>query len=95
MNAKCDAGTFVYRLSRTYLESFAIFSLIRLLLNFHHERPRATIKLGFCVQDYTLTFDFHQSWNDDRLVFQNSEMQNLLLTLDNRVADQIWVSGIF
>uniref|UniRef100_UPI00358F5A93 gamma-aminobutyric acid receptor subunit beta-3-like isoform X1 n=2 Tax=Myxine glutinosa TaxID=7769 RepID=UPI00358F5A93 len=42
--------------------------------------------------DYTITMYFQQSWRDRRLSYKN---MNLSLTLDNRVADQLWVPDTY
>ncbi|TNN86851.1 Gamma-aminobutyric acid receptor subunit beta-4 [Liparis tanakae] len=42
--------------------------------------------------DYTITMYFQQSWRDKRLAY--SEMK-LNLTLDNRVADQLWLPDTY
>lgn len=43
-------------------------------------------------QDYTITMYFQQSWRDKRLAY--TEMK-LNLTLDNRVADQLWLPDTY
>uniref|UniRef100_A0A4W4GX55 Gamma-aminobutyric acid type A receptor beta4 subunit n=1 Tax=Electrophorus electricus TaxID=8005 RepID=A0A4W4GX55_ELEEL len=43
-------------------------------------------------QDYTITMYFQQSWRDKRLAY--AEMA-LNLTLDNRVADQLWLPDTY
>uniref|UniRef100_A0A668W1A6 Uncharacterized protein n=1 Tax=Oreochromis aureus TaxID=47969 RepID=A0A668W1A6_OREAU len=45
-----------------------------------------------CLQDYTITMYFQQSWRDKRLAY--GEL-NLNLTLDNRVADQLWLPDTY
>ncbi|CAL8402056.1 unnamed protein product [Boreogadus saida] len=42
--------------------------------------------------DYTITMYFQQSWRDKRLAY--NEM-SLNLTLDNRVADQLWLPDTY
>uniref|UniRef100_A0A672SJR7 Gamma-aminobutyric acid type A receptor subunit beta2 n=1 Tax=Sinocyclocheilus grahami TaxID=75366 RepID=A0A672SJR7_SINGR len=50
----------------------------------------------FCVwfifQDYTLTMYFQQAWRDKRLSYSEIPLN---LTLDNRVADQLWVPDTY
>lgn len=48
----------------------------------------------FCslLQDYTLTMYFQQAWRDKRLSYN---VIPLNLTLDNRVADQLWVPDTY
>uniref|UniRef100_A0A673BA16 Gamma-aminobutyric acid type A receptor beta4 subunit n=1 Tax=Sphaeramia orbicularis TaxID=375764 RepID=A0A673BA16_9TELE len=46
----------------------------------------------FSTQDYTITMYFQQSWRDKRLAY--GEL-NLNLTLDNRVADQLWLPDTY
>ena len=43
-------------------------------------------------QDYTLTMYFQQAWRDKRLSYN---VIPLNLTLDNRVADQLWVPDTY
>lgn len=43
-------------------------------------------------QDYTLTMYFQQSWKDKRLSYSGIPLN---LTLDNRVADQLWVPDTY
>ncbi|EMP25071.1 Gamma-aminobutyric acid receptor subunit beta-1, partial [Chelonia mydas] len=43
-------------------------------------------------QDYTLTMYFQQSWRDKRLSYSGIPLN---LTLDNRVADQLWVPDTY
>lgn len=46
-----------------------------------------------CVlQDYTLTMYFQQYWRDKRLAYLGIPLN---LTLDNRVADQLWVPDTY
>ncbi|KAI2534241.1 GABRB1 isoform 1, partial [Pan troglodytes] len=42
--------------------------------------------------DYTLTMYFQQSWKDKRLSYSGIPLN---LTLDNRVADQLWVPDTY
>ncbi|XP_006088512.2 gamma-aminobutyric acid receptor subunit beta-1, partial [Myotis lucifugus] len=42
--------------------------------------------------DYTLTMYFQQSWKDKRLSYSGVPLN---LTLDNRVADQLWVPDTY
>lgn len=51
-------------------------------------------KIPFCFlsQDYTLTMYFQQSWKDKRLSYSGIPLN---LTLDNRVADQLWVPDTY
>ncbi|KAI4585677.1 hypothetical protein MJG53_005911 [Ovis ammon polii x Ovis aries] len=44
------------------------------------------------AQDYTLTMYFQQSWKDKRLSYSGIPLN---LTLDNRVADQLWVPDTY
>lgn len=47
----------------------------------------------FCaLQDYTLTMYFQQYWRDKRLAYVGIPLN---LTLDNRVADQLWVPDTY
>ena len=39
-----------------------------------------------------MTFDLHHSWVDQRLAFNDKNLMNISLTLDNRVAEKIWAS---
>ncbi|XP_009950151.1 PREDICTED: gamma-aminobutyric acid receptor subunit beta-1-like, partial [Leptosomus discolor] len=50
--------------------------------------------LGFVrmTEDYTLTMYFQQSWRDKRLSYSGIPLN---LTLDNRVADQLWVPDTY
>jgi len=43
-------------------------------------------------QDYTITMYFQQSWRDKRLSYTGIPLN---LTLDNRVADQLWVPDTY
>ncbi|KAG7501474.1 gamma-aminobutyric acid receptor subunit beta-3-like isoform X2 [Solea senegalensis] len=45
-----------------------------------------------CLQDYTLTMYFQQYWRDKRLAYTGIPLN---LTLDNRVADQLWVPDTY
>lgn len=45
-----------------------------------------------CPQDYTLTMYFQQYWRDKRLAYVGIPLN---LTLDNRVADQLWVPDTY
>ncbi|KAF2977550.1 hypothetical protein EK904_000303 [Melospiza melodia maxima] len=51
-------------------------------------------RLGFVTmtEDYTLTMYFQQSWRDKRLSYSGIPLN---LTLDNRVADQLWVPDTY
>ncbi|XP_076157050.1 gamma-aminobutyric acid receptor subunit beta-4 [Alosa pseudoharengus] len=42
--------------------------------------------------DYTITMYFQQSWRDKRLAYTEMELN---LTLDNRVADQLWLPDTY
>ncbi|OBS73741.1 hypothetical protein A6R68_15721, partial [Neotoma lepida] len=42
--------------------------------------------------DYTLTMYFQQYWRDKRLAYSGIPLN---LTLDNRVADQLWVPDTY
>ncbi|KAG7261152.1 hypothetical protein CRUP_037114 [Coryphaenoides rupestris] len=44
------------------------------------------------MQDYTLTMYFQQYWRDKRLAYSGIPLN---LTLDNRVADQLWVPDTY
>lgn len=44
------------------------------------------------LQDYTLTMYFQQAWRDKRLSYTEIPLN---LTLDNRVADQLWVPDTY
>ncbi|EAW93030.1 gamma-aminobutyric acid (GABA) A receptor, beta 1, isoform CRA_a, partial [Homo sapiens] len=44
------------------------------------------------LKDYTLTMYFQQSWKDKRLSYSGIPLN---LTLDNRVADQLWVPDTY
>lgn len=46
----------------------------------------------FSHQDYTLTMYFQQYWRDKRLAYAGIPLN---LTLDNRVADQLWVPDTY
>lgn len=46
----------------------------------------------FVLQDYTLTMYFQQYWRDKRLAYIGIPLN---LTLDNRVADQLWVPDTY
>lgn len=46
----------------------------------------------FVPQDYTLTMYFQQYWRDKRLAYIGIPLN---LTLDNRVADQLWVPDTY
>lgn len=48
--------------------------------------------LSFTPQDYTLTMYFQQYWRDKRLAYLGIPLN---LTLDNRVADQLWVPDTY
>lgn len=43
-------------------------------------------------QDYTITMYFQQSWRDKRLAYSDLPLN---LTLDNRVADQLWLPDTY
>lgn len=45
-----------------------------------------------CFQDYTITMYFQQSWRDKRLAYSDLPLN---LTLDNRVADQLWLPDTY
>ena len=49
-------------------------------------------RFPFFLQDYTLTMYFQQSWKDKRLSYSGIPLN---LTLDNRVADQLWVPDTY
>ena len=48
--------------------------------------------VSFLLQDYTLTIYFQQSLKDKRLSYSGIPLN---LTLDNRVADQLWVPDTY
>lgn len=52
----------------------------------------ATCMLFYFPQDYTLTMYFQQYWRDKRLAYAGIPLN---LTLDNRVADQLWVPDTY
>lgn len=47
---------------------------------------------SFPLQDYTITMYFQQSWRDKRLAYGELKLN---LTLDNRVADQLWLPDTY
>lgn len=49
-------------------------------------------RLSVFRQDYTLTMYFQQAWRDKRLSYSEIAYN---LTLDNRVADQLWVPDTY
>ncbi|XP_006894229.1 PREDICTED: gamma-aminobutyric acid receptor subunit beta-1 isoform X4 [Elephantulus edwardii] len=51
-----------------------------------------TFACGRTLEDYTLTMYFQQSWKDKRLSYSGIPLN---LTLDNRVADQLWVPDTY
>lgn len=53
---------------------------------------KITIFFFSLSQDYTLTMYFQQAWRDKRLSYN---VIPLNLTLDNRVADQLWVPDTY
>lgn len=53
---------------------------------------KLTFFLFFSPQDYTLTMYFQQYWRDKRLAYSGIPLN---LTLDNRVADQLWVPDTY
>lgn len=54
---------------------------------------KAFTQLYLCsLQDYTLTMYFQQYWRDKRLAYTGIPLN---LTLDNRVADQLWVPDTY
>lgn len=64
------------------------------MLSFHSVCPWHHSAL-FCprtFQDYTLTMYFQQAWRDKRLSYSEIPLN---LTLDNRVADQLWVPDTY
>uniref|UniRef100_A0A3Q1F9S6 Gamma-aminobutyric acid receptor subunit beta-2-like n=1 Tax=Acanthochromis polyacanthus TaxID=80966 RepID=A0A3Q1F9S6_9TELE len=50
------------------------------------------LPLSVHSQDYTLTMYFQQAWRDKRLSYSEIPLN---LTLDNRVADQLWVPDTY
>lgn len=53
--------------------------------------PQADV-CPFLPQDYTITMYFQQSWRDKRLAYNDLPLN---LTLDNRVADQLWLPDTY
>lgn len=53
---------------------------------------RYDLCLSRVSQDYTLTMYFQQYWRDKRLAYLGIPLN---LTLDNRVADQLWVPDTY
>ena len=51
-----------------------------------------SLSLSLLPQDYTLTMYFQQAWRDKRLSYSEIPLN---LTLDNRVADQLWVPDTY
>lgn len=47
---------------------------------------------AYISQDYTITMYFQQSWRDKRLAYGELKLN---LTLDNRVADQLWLPDTY
>lgn len=67
------------------------------VLSLSYRRPlmmmmRVQFFVSFISQDYTLTMYFQQSWKDKRLSYSGIPLN---LTLDNRVADQLWVPDTY
>lgn len=54
--------------------------------------PLSPSLLSVSLQDYTLTMYFQQAWRDKRLSYSEIAYN---LTLDNRVADQLWVPDTY
>lgn len=54
----------------------------------------SVLNSGACLppQDYTITMYFQQSWRDKRLAYGELKLN---LTLDNRVADQLWLPDTY
>lgn len=57
-----------------------------------HELIFSLLFLHPSRQDYTLTMYFQQYWRDKRLAYSGIPLN---LTLDNRVADQLWVPDTY
>ncbi|NXT67169.1 GBRB4 protein, partial [Chaetops frenatus] len=55
------------------------------------QQPQADMWM-FLSQDYTITMYFQQSWRDKRLAYNDLPLN---LTLDNRVADQLWLPDTY
>lgn len=57
-------------------------------------RGFSVVSPGACLspQDYTITMYFQQSWRDKRLAYGELKLN---LTLDNRVADQLWLPDTY
>lgn len=53
---------------------------------------RLTLACFSPAQDYTITMYFQQSWRDKRLAYNDLPLN---LTLDNRVADQLWLPDTY
>ncbi|KAL7989271.1 hypothetical protein Chor_011937 [Crotalus horridus] len=59
----------------------------------HYRRDVPPLSVGNQgTEDYTLTMYFQQAWRDKRLSYN---VIPLNLTLDNRVADQLWVPDTY
>lgn len=67
-----------------------ILSLPSIFLLFSFLSPPLPIFVH--LQDYTLTMYFQQAWRDKRLSYSDIPLN---LTLDNRVADQLWVPDTY
>ncbi|KAL8180687.1 UNVERIFIED_CONTAM: Gamma-aminobutyric acid receptor subunit beta-4 [Gekko kuhli] len=53
---------------------------------------RGSAPAAAAKQDYTITMYFQQSWRDKRLAYSDLPLN---LTLDNRVADQLWLPDTY
>lgn len=60
--------------------------------NIQHDVVTKGGALSVFLQDYTLTMYFQQAWRDKRLSYSEIAYN---LTLDNRVADQLWVPDTY
>ena len=75
-----------------------LLSLLLLLSSVLPVTSCASLSLGLMYslsplsQDYTLTMYFQQAWRDKRLSYSEIPLN---LTLDNRVADQLWVPDTY
>ena len=83
----------------SFISSISLTSshLISLLPLFFWLLPSHLFSVFLCspsvhLQDYTLTMYFQQAWRDKRLSYSEIPLN---LTLDNRVADQLWVPDTY
>ncbi|TTC00267.1 Gamma-aminobutyric acid receptor subunit beta-4 [Bagarius yarrelli] len=81
VNMTCeDKGEDEAQLEIQKLQHFVTLGFVKLAVNPDED------------EDYTITMYFQQSWRDKRLAY--AEM-SLNLTLDNRVADQLWLPDTY